>query len=357
MIGGMDRSTVAVYEDRGLEWAAGKRPVRRPAARAFATAVRTGGWRADLGCGAGRYTPDLGAPVVALDASATMLAACRAEAPRAPLVRADLEALPLRRGVLDGAWANMSYQHLPRVRVPLALADLHRACAVGARLDVQVLAGDYEGRALPDDRVGGRYFAGWSSDQLVDVLAGAGFVVEQVEVEGDEVRARAVRDRTLADTVGAGMRLLVCGLNPSVYSADAGVGFARPGNRFWPAALGAGLVTRDRDARHALVAHGIGMTDLVKRATSRAAELDRDEYRAGVERVGRLVEWLAPTAVCCVGLAGWRAAVDRRARAGWQLRPLGGRPVYVMPSTSGLNARTPLDALVDHLRAAAAGPP
>ncbi len=59
--------------------------------------------------------------------------------------------------------------------------------------------------------------------------------------------------------------------------------------------------------------------------------------------------------MCIVGLAGWRAAVDRRATAGWHERQLGGRPVYVMPSTSGLNAATPLAALVEHLQAAATG--
>jgi TDG/mug DNA glycosylase family protein len=150
------------------------------------------------------------------------------------------------------------------------------------------------------------------------------------------------------------MRLLVCGLNPSVYAADAGVGFARPGNRFWPAARAAGLVTVDRDARAALVQHGVGMTDLVKRATPRADQLTRDEYRAGLARVERLVHWLEPGAVCFVGLAGWRAAVDRRAVAGVQPDGIGGRPAYVMPSTSGLNARVPVGELADHLRAAAA---
>ena len=37
-----------------------------------------------------------------------------------------------------------------------------------------------------------------------------------------------------------------------------------------------------------------------------------------------------------------------------QADPLGGSPVYVMPTTSGLNARVPLAELTDHLRAAAA---
>jgi TDG/mug DNA glycosylase family protein len=95
------------------------------------------------------------------------------------------------------------------------------------------------------------------------------------------------------------------------------------------------------------------MTDLVKRATVAAAELTADEYRAGLERVRRLVAWLRPGAVCFIGLAGWRAAVDRRAVAGVQPADLGGVPVYVMPSTSGLNARVPAAELADHLRAAA----
>jgi len=68
--------------------------------------------------------------------------------------------------------------------------------------------------------------------------------------------------------------------------------------------------------------------------------------------VERLVRWLEPGAVCFVGLTGWRAAVDRRATAGVQSQRFGGRPVYVMPSTSGANAHARLDALTDHLRAA-----
>jgi TDG/mug DNA glycosylase family protein len=96
------------------------------------------------------------------------------------------------------------------------------------------------------------------------------------------------------------------------------------------------------------------MTDLVKRATPRADELTRDEYRDGFARVERLARWLRPGAVCFVGLAGWRAAVDRKAVAGVQPTACGGRPVYVMPSTSGLNARVPPAALAAHLSAAAA---
>ncbi len=151
---------------------------------------------------------------------------------------------------------------------------------------------------------------------------------------------------------GAGLRLLTVGLNPSLYAADAGVGYARPGNRFWPALIAAGIVTRDRDPVHALRVHGIGMTDVVKRATVGAKEIDAAEYRSGIARVERLVRWLAPASVCMVGLSGWRAAVDADARPGLQEHRFGGRPVYVMPSTSGANAHAQLPDLVDHLRRA-----
>lgn len=225
-------------------------------------------------------------------------------------------------------------QDLAPEALPLALAEVHRDTPVGEPVSWSV-----------------RWPHG--DDALVDVVAGAGFA--DVHLAGEGIRhVGAVRARTLPDTVGPGMHLLVCGLNPSLHAADAGVGFVTASNRFWRAAIDGGLATRPRDPWDALRSHGMGMTDLVKRATRRADELSPAEYRTGLERVERLCAWLQPGAVLCVGLAGWRAAVDRRADVGIQGRTLGGRPVYVMPSTSGLNARTSIDDLVAHLRAALA---
>ena len=224
-------------------------------------------------------------------------------------------------------------------QLPMALAHLHRDMVVGSPLALQVDGGDCDAERVA---------------RLRDLVVGAGFAVDDVVVEGLSIRMQASRERTLPDTVGPGMRLLVCGLNPSLYAADAGVGFARPGNRFWPAARAAGIVERDRDSVDALVHHGMGMTDLVKRATTGASELRAAEYRAGSARVERLTRWLRPGAVCFVGVAGWRAAVDRRATAGEQAAGFGGVPAYVVPSTSGANAHARLDDLADHLRAAAA---
>ncbi len=352
----MERATVDIYEDRGLQWASShSKAGRRVEAEAFAERVEKGSLRLDVGCGAGRYLPYLGNPVIGLDASTVMLDACRSQTPDALYLRADVEHLPFARHSIGGAWSWMTHLHVPSHRLPLSLWDLHRVLSVGAPFELQVLEGTYEGSDLPGDDVGGRFFSSWTPDRLVDQVVGAGFDVEagSLTVSGDEVRLRAVRARTLADTVSNGMRLLICGVNPSMYSADAGIGYARPGNRFWSAALAAGIVRKDRDPIDALINHGMGMTDFAKRATRTAAEVTADEFRQGYERVERLVEWLRPGAVCFVGLSGWRAAVNRHAKAGLQTEPIGGRPAYVMPSTSGLNARTSLDELTNHLVAAA----
>ncbi|MYC43988.1 MAG: methyltransferase domain-containing protein [Acidimicrobiia bacterium] len=351
--------SVAVYESRAQEWMSRRARQYGDRLEHFAARLASGpgdGAVADLGCGPGWHVDGLPQPVLALDASRAMLAEVGAAASgTVPMrVAADLRALPLRDRCLRAAWASRSYIHLARAEVSLALADLHRALAPGAAVELHLFAGDTEWDERADDDFPGRRFSRWPEAWLRDVLVGAGLAVENIEQRNRVLLVSATRLHTLADTVAPSMRMLVCGLNPSLYAAEVGVGFARGSNRFWPAALAAGLVSRARDPRHALVAHHIGMTDLVKRPTRQAAELTAAEYRDGLARLERLAERLEPGVVCFVGLAGWRAALDRRASPGPQSRRIGGRPAYLMPSTSGLNARTSLEDLTAHLRAAAA---
>lgn len=352
-----------MYEAQAAEYEAARTPRWHAEAEALGRRAPDGPV-VDLGCGPGWYTAALGPRPVALDGALAMLRRTRERVPGAGVVQGDLGALPFRTGALAGGWARNTYVHLRAPEVPLALADLHRTLRVDAPVELTFFGagpeGERDGRDLfPGADLPGRWFSTWTADHLRDVVVGAGFELDELQEQhapggelGFTVRAR--RARTLPDTVAPGIRLLVCGLNPSVRAADAGVGYVTPGNRFWPVALAAELVSRDRDPWHALRAHRVGFTDLVKRATPRADGLTAAEYRDGLARVERLCAWLQPAAVCLVGLAGWRAAVDRRARPGVQERRLGGCPTYVMPSTSGANAATPREELEAHLRAAAA---
>ena len=365
----MDRKTTAVYEARAPEWIKRRRPKAIEDGRldAFAQQLLRGGRVADLGCGPAWYAAHLitlGFKVVALDLSTAMLAHAQRLAPAAARVRADLAALPFLNQSLDGAWAANCYVHVGSRDLPLALAHLHAALRVGSpvalsfanlaqlRLTPGALKrGDGE-RRFNDGELPGRLFTGVTAERAHALLEGAGFdriTIDAVDEFWLWVRAR--RARTLPDFVRPRMRLLICGLNPSVYSADAGIPFARPGNRFWAAACAAGLVVVERAPLDAL-RRGIGMTDFAKRATASASDLRPDEYAAGLRRVEALIRRYKPGVVCFVGLDGWRAVADRRAQPGWITGGCAGRPAYLMPSTSGRNARLPLAELAAHLRAA-----
>lgn len=363
----MDAETAAIYERCASQWVAKRRPHALEDGRleAFARRVRRGRI-ADLGCGPGWYAEQLrvlGFQVVAMDAVVAMLAEAGRRFPQVVRVRGDLMAPPFADQSLDGAWGSNCYQHLPRHDLPLALARLHRALRPGAAFEITlghltdtaadgVADGEHE-RRIEDISFPGRLFSLHTAARARALLEGAGFgAIRITPLPKKWMAVRARRRRTLPDFVQPRLRLLVCGLNPSLYSADRGVPFARPGNRWWPAVKRAGLVAREYDVDDALQ-HGVGFTDLVKRATAGAAELERREYAKGIKRVEALVRLAQPNAICFVGLDGWRAAVDRRAQPGWIVRGFGGRPAYLMPSTSGRNARTSLADLAAHLRRAA----
>ena len=143
--------------------------------------------------------------------------------------------------------------------------------------------------------------------------------------------------------------MLFCGINPSLISAERGHHFARPGNRFWPALYGSGFTPRllspDEDA--SVVDYGLGITNVVDRPTRGAAELSDAEMRAGMEALGRLVKRYQPRVVAVVGLTAWRTGFERP-DAGLGLQPdtVGGRPAWVLPNPSGLNAHYQLPELI-----------
>ena len=247
-----------------------------------------------------------------------------------------------RKTVPAGSAEQSSVYYVPLdPGMPGALAHLQLSLPVGAGLRC-------EGPPGPS--------AAWPAavPPLAQLVRGAGFIVERARRTGGRWVVEAQRDRTLPDFVAGGMRILVCGLNPSVVSADVGFGYAGATNRFWSAAVAAGVVTHPREPIVALAEDRVGMTDLVKRATPNADSLTAAEYQEGADRVRRLVEWLRPGVVLFVGLTGWRAAIDRRAAPGPQPSLFGDAPAYVMPSTSGRNARTTPAELISHFQSALA---
>ena len=154
--------------------------------------------------------------------------------------------------------------------------------------------------------------------------------------------------KPLPDVIAPGLRVLFCGINPSLLSAARGHHFARPGNRFWPALHLAGLTPRrlapeeDRE----LLRSGLGITNLVDRPTRTAAELQPAELQAGATQLDELVRKYRPDVVAVLGLTAWRLAFDATgAGIGRQDRPIGGAVTWVLPNPSGLNAHYQLPDL------------
>ncbi|MFF0308276.1 G/U mismatch-specific DNA glycosylase [Streptosporangium sp. NPDC004379] len=163
----------------------------------------------------------------------------------------------------------------------------------------------------------------------------------------------AARDRTVDDVLGPSLDVLFCGINPGLYSAATGRHFARPGNRFWPALHLSGFTPRllDPSEQAELPSYGLGITNVVARATAQAAELTPEEFRAGGERLVRLVTDIRPRVLAVAGVTAYRTAFgDPKAAVGPQAAAIGGTAVWVLPNPSGLNAHWPLDRIVGELR-------
>ena len=169
----------------------------------------------------------------------------------------------------------------------------------------------------------------------------------------------AARDKTIPDVVAPGLRVLFAGINPGLYSAATGYHFARPGNRFWPALHAAGFTDRvlRPEEQQQLLPLGLGITNVVPRATASAGELSPAEIRAGGRALTAKVERLAPRWIAIVGITVYRTAFGRPgATTGRQEQTLGGAGLWVLPNPSGLNASYQLDRLAEEfgrLRAAA----
>ena len=155
--------------------------------------------------------------------------------------------------------------------------------------------------------------------------------------------------KPLPDVLGPDLRVLFCGINPSLVSAARGHHYARPGNRFWAALYGSGFTPRlfrpEEDGQ--LPALGIGLTNLVDRPTRSAGELSAEEMRRGAAALAELVSRWRPAIVAIIGIAVWRTGFERpHATTGLQDERIAGRPVWVLPNPSGLNAHYQLPDLV-----------
>ena len=160
------------------------------------------------------------------------------------------------------------------------------------------------------------------------------------------------RGNLLPDVLDDGLRVLFCGINPGLWSAATGHHFARPGNRFWPALHASGFTPRQLSpAEQALLPSlGLGLTNVVPRASARADEIGAEELRDGGRVLREKVARHRPAWLAVLGVTAYRSAFgDRQAQVGPQETTLGTTRVWVLPNPSGLNAHWTPVALAGEL--------
>ncbi|HEV8572785.1 MAG TPA: G/U mismatch-specific DNA glycosylase [Actinomycetota bacterium] len=159
----------------------------------------------------------------------------------------------------------------------------------------------------------------------------------------------AAHGKRVPDVIAPGLRVLFVGINPGLYSGAVGHHFARPGNRFWKTLHGAGFTDRvfSPFEEQELLPSGVGITNLVARATAVADELDPDELRRGSRRLSTKVGRYRPRFVALLGLTAYRTAFGQSgATVGPQVEAVAGSRTWLLPNPSGLNAHYQVPDLV-----------
>jgi double-stranded uracil-DNA glycosylase len=160
---------------------------------------------------------------------------------------------------------------------------------------------------------------------------------------------------TLPDYLCPGLDLVFIGINPGLYSLRRGHYFARATSRFWPAfsrsklsermrrELNVDILGPERDSE--LPRFGIGLTDVVKRPSSNAAELSRHDFATGVPVLLEKLHRYAPRVACFHGLTAYRPfrqlvfPVSRFPPSlGEQPERIGDTRLFVVPNPSPANA-------------------
>jgi TDG/mug DNA glycosylase family protein len=148
-------------------------------------------------------------------------------------------------------------------------------------------------------------------------------------------------DKTVPDVIAKNLRVLFCGINPGLYSGATGCHFARPGNRFWPALYASGFTPKllSPFEERELLKQGLGITNVVRRATNAASELSNEELVKGGRLLQQKVRRYRPRFLAVLGVTVYRTAFNRPlANIGRQTETIGETAIWVLPNPSGLNA-------------------
>ncbi|HCO5209319.1 TPA: G/U mismatch-specific DNA glycosylase [Escherichia fergusonii] len=154
------------------------------------------------------------------------------------------------------------------------------------------------------------------------------------------------------DILAPGLRVVFCGINPGLSSAEKGFPFAHPANRFWKVIHQAGFTDRQLKPQEAqlLLDYRCGVTKLVDRPTVQANEVTKLELHAGGRKLIEKIEDYQPQALAILGKQAYEQGFSQRGTQwGKQMHTIGATQIWVLPNPSGLS-RVSLEKLVEAYR-------
>lgn len=178
-------------------------------------------------------------------------------------------------------------------------------------------------------------------------------MAEPLHTRPGRAEIQAAAGKTVADVIASNLCVLFVGINPGLYTAAIGHHFGRPGNRFWPVLHASGFTDRlfSPYEERELLPLGLGITNIVARATATAEELTAAELRAGAQDLEEKIAVYTPAYLAVLGVSAYRSAFQRpKAAVGLQPEKISGAKIWVLPNPSGLNAHYQKEALAEMFR-------
>lgn len=160
-----------------------------------------------------------------------------------------------------------------------------------------------------------------------------------------------MKKQTLPDILALNLKVVFCGLNPGLSSANHGHHFMNKSNRFWKVLHLSGLTKEIIEAQNDrdLLKYKFGLTSAVARATTKASEITKGEFKKDVKVLEEKIRYSTPHVIAFLGKAAYHEISGKKI-LDWGLQDelFAGATVWILPNTSGLNRNFSLDALVEN---------
>lgn len=169
----------------------------------------------------------------------------------------------------------------------------------------------------------------------------------------DGLSVEEVQKYTLEDYLEMNLDIIFVGINPSLMAAHRGRYYAGPGNHFYKLLHESGLTPRfvSFEEDYKLLQYGIGLTNIVTRATRSAADLKRTEIKEGAKVVEEKLRLYKPRVAVFNGKCIYEVFANISSKStfhfGLQPERIGDTAIWVTPSSSARCAHFP--RMVDKL--------